>query len=139
MRGFVAQGVVPGAVIAWRQGDGPVRYRAAGTLGFGDATPVDERSIFRIFSQTKPITGIAAMMLVEEGVIRLDQPIGEILPAFASMRVMEGDDPAKTRPAARPITVRNLLTHTAGFGMAGMTLGPLYLEHGITPGSPVRS
>lgn len=138
MRGFVTQGIVPGAIIAWRQGDGPVRYRAAGTLGFEDAAPVDERSIFRIFSQTKPITGIAAMMLVEEGVIRLDQPIGEILPAFAKMRVMLGDDPSRTRPASRPITVRNLLTHTAGFGMAGMTLSALYLEHGITPGSPVQ-
>lgn len=108
------------------QCDGSIHYQTAGELGFGRNAPVDERSIFRIFSQTKPITGIAAMMLIEDGVISLDQPIGEILPAFAEMQVMEGDDPAVTRPAMRPNTVRHLLTHTAGFGMASMTLGPLY-------------
>ena len=138
MRRFVEQGLVPGAIIAWRQGDEPVRYRAVGELGFCREVPVDERSIFRIFSQTKPITGIAAMQLIEDGVIALDQPIGDILPAFAEMRVMEGDDPAVTRPAERLITVRHLLTHTAGFGMAGMTLGALYLKHGIAPGTRDR-
>ncbi|WP_051768016.1 serine hydrolase [Sphingobium sp. DC-2] len=138
MRGFVERGTVPGAIIAWRDRDGPIRYRSAGALGFANPAPVDERSIFRIFSQTKPVTGIAAMMLVEQGVISLDQPLADILPAFANMRVMEGGDPAKTRPAARPITIRHLLTHTAGFGMAGMTLSTLYAEHGVTP-SPLRS
>lgn len=138
MRGFIDEELVPGAILAWRVGDGPIRYGAAGTLGFGREEPVDERSIFRIFSQTKPVTGIAAMMLIEDGAIALDQPLGEILPDFADMRVMEGDDPAVTRPAARPITVRHLLTHTAGFGMAGMTLGPLYMKHGIAPGTRER-
>lgn len=138
IRGFVEQGLVPGAIIAWRQGDEPVRYRAVGELGFGREVPVDERSIFRIFSQSKPITGIAAMLLIEDGVIALDQPIGDILPAFAEMRVMEGEDPTVTRPAQRPITVRHLLTHTAGFGMAGMTLGALYFKHGIAPGTRER-
>lgn len=139
LREFVDGGVVPGAIIAWREGDGPIRYHAVGTLGFTKAKPVDDRTIFRIFSQSKPITGIAAMMLIEDGVIALDQPIGEILPAFAQMRVIEGDDPAVTRPAARPITVRNLLTHTAGFGMHGMTLGALYFQHGIAPGTRERA
>ena len=134
MRGFLEQGVIPGAIIAWRDGDGPIRYQAAGTLGFDRSAPVDERSIFRIYSQTKPVTAIAAMMLVEEGVIQVDQPISEILPAFADMRVVIGEDPSDTRPAAGPITVRHLLTHTAGFGMGGMTLADLYAEHGITPG-----
>ena len=138
VRQFVEQGLVPGAILAWGTGDGAVRYHAEGTLGFGRSEPVDERSIFRIFSQTKPVTGIGAMMLIEDGTIALDQPIGEILPAFAEMRVMEGDDPAVTRPAARPITVRHLLTHSAGFGMASMTLGPLYMKHGIAPGTRER-
>jgi len=138
MRTFVDSGVVPGAILAWRQGDGPIRYDACGALGFGKSQAVDERSIFRIFSQTKPITGIAAMMLIEDGVMGLDQPLYEILPDFADMRVVEGDDESRTRPAARPITIRHLLTHTAGFGMAGMTLGTLYMEQGITPGAPIR-
>jgi len=130
---FVDQGLVPGAVLAWGIRDEPIHYHTVGTLGFGKAEPVDEQSIFRIFSQTKPIAGIAAMMLIEEGALALDQPIGDILPAFAAMRVMEGDDPEVTRPAARPITVRHLLTHTAGFGMAGMSLNALYMRDGVAP------
>jgi CubicO group peptidase (beta-lactamase class C family) len=138
MRRFVDDGVAPGAILAWRHGDGPIRYEAAGTLGFGKDAAVDERTAFRIYSQTKPITGIAAMMLVEDSTIALDQPLHDILPAFADMRVMIGDDPEETRPAARPITIRHLLTHTAGFGMAGMTLGALYMKHGIAPGTRER-
>jgi len=139
MRAFVDNGNVPGAILAWRQGNGPIHYDACGSLGFGRTQAVNERSIFRIFSQTKPITGIAAMMLVEAGVIALDQPLQEILPDFADMQVVDGDQVSRTRPAARPITIRHLLTHTAGFGMAGMTLGALYAENGITPGSPGAS
>ncbi|MCP1471776.1 CubicO group peptidase (beta-lactamase class C family) [Sphingobium sp. OAS761] len=138
MRGFVNEGVVPGAILAWGGRDGRVQYEAAGTLGFSSNVAVDERSIFRIFSQTKPITGIGAMILIEDGRIALDQPLHDILPAFADMRVVEGDDPAVTRPAARPITIRHLLTHSAGFGMASMTLGALYLKHGIAPGTRER-
>jgi CubicO group peptidase (beta-lactamase class C family) len=132
---FVAEGLVPGVVLAWQQDNGSVRYHSIGESGFGTGQAVEEQTIFRIFSQTKPITGFAAMMLIEDGSMGLDQPLGEILPGFADMRVILGDDPAETRPAARPITIRHLLTHTAGFGMAGMTLGELYLKHGITPGS----
>jgi len=138
LRQFVEDEVVPGGILAWGTVDGPIRYHAEGKLGYGRSGAVDEKSIFRIYSQTKPITGIAAMMLIEDGVIGLDQPISEILPAFADMRVVEGDDPEVTRPAARPITVRHLLTHTAGFGMHGMTLGALYMKHGIAPGTRER-
>ena len=135
LREFIEQGVISGGILAWGTADGPVRYHGEGVLGYARKDGVDERSIFRVFSQSKPITGIGAMMLIEDGIIGLDQPIGEILPAFAEMRVIEGDDPEVTRPAARPITVRHLLTHTAGFGMDGMTLGELYTKHGVAPGS----
>lgn len=138
VREFVEQGLVPGAIVAWGTGDGPIQYHAVGTLGYGRQEPVDERSIFRIFSQSKPITGIGAMMLIEDGVLTLDQSLSDILPDFADMRVIEGEDPSVTRPAARPITIRHLLTHTAGFGMAGMTLSELYMQQGITPGDHDR-
>jgi len=133
--GFVAEGLVPGVVLAWQKDGGPVRYHGVGKLGFESAQPVDEHSIFRIYSQTKPITGIGAMMLIEDGVLTLDQPLADILPAFREMRVLVADGADETRPAARPITIRHLLTHTAGFGMAGMTLNGLYLKHGILPGT----
>lgn len=131
---LVRDGIVPGIALAWQTDGGSVRYHGVGTLDFGSSRPVDDRSIFRIFSQTKPITGIAAMMLIEAGALSLDQPISDILPAFAEMRVMVGDDPGETRRVAQPITVRHLLTHAAGFGMVGMTLSELYLKHGIAPG-----
>lgn len=127
--------VVPGAVMAWQTDGGPVHYHAVGTLAFDSDRSVDEHSIFRIFSQTKPVTGIATMMLIEDGALSLDQPLSDVLPAFRNMRVVVNDDASTTRPAARQITIRHLLTHTAGFGMAGMTLGALYLRHGIKPGA----
>ncbi len=135
MARFVTAGLVPGVVLAWQQNGGAIRYHGIGEPGFGAGRTVDERTIFRIFSQTKPITGFATMMLIEDGLLSLDQPLGEILPGFAEMRVVLGDDPAETRPATGPITIRHLLTHTAGFGMAGMTLGALYMKHGVTPGN----
>jgi CubicO group peptidase (beta-lactamase class C family) len=138
IRGFVNEGLVPGAMISWGFSGGPVRHHAVGELGFGINRAIDEHSIFRIFSQTKPITGIAAMMLIEDGTIELDQPLGEILPDFADMRVMIAENPEDARPATHPITIRHLLTHTAGFGMSSMTLGLLYLKHGIAPGSHDR-
>ena len=139
MEEFVAAGTVPGAILAWGSARGPMTCRAAGTLGFGKSAAVNERSLFRVYSQTKPVTGIGAMMLIEQGVLGLDQPIGEILPDFARMEVVVGDDPGQTRPAAGPITVRHLLTHTAGLGAASMTLGELYLRNGIAPGTRERS
>ena len=135
---FVREGVVPGVAMAWQKDGGPVHYHCVGELGFQSGAPVDERSIFRIFSMTKPVAGIAAMMLIEDGAMALDQPLAEILPEFRAMRVVVGDDPSDTRPARNPITIRHLLTHTAGFGSAGMTLGALYLKHGITPGTRER-
>ena len=65
---------------------------------------------------TKPITGMATMMLIDEGKLGLDQPLGEILPAFAEMQVLNDPEGAldDTVPAEGPITIRQLLTHTSG-------------------------
>ena len=67
---------------------------------------------------TKPVTSTAAMQLVEQGKLRLDEPIADVLPELRSPQVLEGFDASGTprlRPAKRPITLRHLLTHTAGF------------------------
>ncbi len=115
---------------------------AKGTLALGSTVAVDANSLFRVYSMTKPITGIAAMMLVEEGKIKLDQPIADFLPEFANMRVLT--DPEKSMdsvPAKTQITLRHLLTHTAGLGYSIITKGPLlqaYLDNGIVPGAISR-
>jgi CubicO group peptidase (beta-lactamase class C family) len=90
---------------------------------------------------TKPITGMAAMMLIDEGKLKLDQPIADFLPGFAHMTVLA--DPAgpvdKVVPATAPITVRNLLTHTAGLGYTIVQSGPIrdaYAKPGSCPSKP---
>jgi methyl acetate hydrolase len=110
---------VPG-VVAMAANDKGVFYEGAfgmRDLAQGPAMTLD--TIFRIASMTKAITSVAAMQLVEQGKLQLEQPIGNILPELAAPQVLEGFDDAgapKLRPAKRPITLRHLLTHTAGFG-----------------------
>jgi CubicO group peptidase (beta-lactamase class C family) len=119
-------------------------FLVAGTLAYDSLVKVDENSLFRIYSVTKPVTGIAAMMLVEDGLIGLDQPVAEILPELRDLRV--AIDPANSlasRPITRPITMRQLLTHSSGLSNWQPILGdtPItkaYRERGITPGNFVR-
>jgi CubicO group peptidase (beta-lactamase class C family) len=113
----VADGYVPGLVALVASG-GQTHVEAHGTLSFG-GTPVARDSLFRIASMTKPITGAATMALVEAGLVGLDEPVDRLLPELADRRVLRElagplDD---TVPAQRPITTRDLLTFTFGFGL----------------------
>jgi CubicO group peptidase (beta-lactamase class C family) len=97
------------------------QYIARGLEGFSDKDPAGPDSLFRAYSQTKPVTGIAAMLLIEEGKLKLDQPIADFAPEFANMKVaINPDKSLESRPAVGQITVRHLLTHTAGLGYAGI-------------------
>ncbi|MXP43209.1 serine hydrolase domain-containing protein [Allopontixanthobacter sediminis] len=116
---------------------------AKGTLALGGATSAGIDSLYRIYSMTKPITGMAAMMLIDEGKLGLDQPLAEILPAYANMKVQRTPDGSitDTVPADRPITIRHLLTHTAGLGYGIIQKGPIkdaYEEMGLIPGQVSR-
>jgi len=115
-RGYVERGRLPGwsLVVARR---GKVAYAARHGLRDVDAgLPVEADTIFRIYSMTKPITSVAALMLWEEGHFELTDPVSRFLPAFAEPRVFAGGSPVKpvTVPAREPIRVRHLMTHTAG-------------------------
>jgi methyl acetate hydrolase len=91
---------------------------AAGQRDAAAHAPLTADAIFRIASMTKPITSLAAMMLVEAGQLRLDDPVSRYLPEFATVRVLttfnDADGTFESRPPARPITIRHLLTHTSG-------------------------
>lgn len=140
---YVSSRRLPGALAAIGLGNMPLQSLAAGTLANDSSTPVDLDSLWRIYSMTKPITGIAAMILIDEGKMQLDQPLADILPAFASMQVLTSADAPidQTVPAARPITIRQLLTHTAGLGYSIIQSGPIktaYEDNGIVPGQVSR-
>lgn len=135
---YVSSGKLPGVLATIGRASGLPDIIAVGTQGLGEKTPVNIDTLWRVYSMTKPITGMAAMILVGEGKMKLDQPISEFLPEFANMTVLT--DPEKSMdavPAKNQITVRHLLTHTAGLGYSIITKGPLlqaYLDNGITPG-----
>lgn len=134
---YVAENKIPGVVGIVGHGNGPATVLAAGHIGDEPgAPPADRNSLWRVYSMTKPITAMAAMMLIEDGKMRLDQPVSDFIPAFKTMRVQIRADSLDSRPATRAITIRHLLTHTAGLGYTIVTKGPLlkaYEEAGITP------
>ena len=118
MAGYVGRGEVPGLVtLVSRRGE--VHVDAIGMKALGGSEPMRRDTIFRIASLTKPITAAAAMILVEECRLRLDEPVDRLLPELADRKVLKRiDGPLDdTVPAKRPITVRDLLTFRMGFGI----------------------
>jgi CubicO group peptidase (beta-lactamase class C family) len=117
MAGHVASGRMPGLVtLVSRRGE--THVDAIGTMAFGSTAPMRRDTIFRIASLSKPITAAAAMMLVEDSKLRLDDPVDAFLPELANRRVLRSlesplDD---TVPANRAITLRDLLTFRLGLG-----------------------
>ena len=117
MTGHVEAGEMPGVVALVARGD-DVHIDAVGSPSFTDRTPLARSAIFRIASLTKPITAVATMSLVEEGVLRLDQPVEDLLPELAHRRVLRAIDGEldDTVAAERPITLEDLLSFRFGFG-----------------------
>lgn len=138
--GYVGAGKLPGAVVAIRRGKTPVRYLSAGTLAFDTDRKAGPDSLYRIYSMTKPVTALATLKLIEDGKLKLDQPLSDILPDFAKMQVIVDPKTMETRPATRPILIRHLLTHTAGFSysISDNPLARLYIKNGIKPGSRAK-
>ena len=100
-----------------------ILYQGAfGMADLGEGRPLQPDALFRIASMTKAITSTAAMQLVDQGRLSIDDPVEKYLPEFAKLQVMELFDPAtgnyKLRPATKPVTVSHLHTHTSGLGYA---------------------
>ena len=116
---FVANSRLPGLAVGVQLPEGGKAFVQAGTLDFGSFTRVDRDTLFRIYSMTKLITGAAAALLIEEGKFGLDTPVTDFIPEFAALKV--ATNPARNlnaRPARNVMTIRHLLTHTAGFTYA---------------------
>jgi hypothetical protein len=125
----VSPGEVPGLVALVARADGPrngqVHVTVAGSATLGDpgtagdlGSPLRRDSIFRIASMSKPVTGVAAMLLIEDGAMALDDPVERWLPELGARRVLRAlDSPLDdTVPAARPVTVEDVLSFRLGFG-----------------------
>ena len=118
LRRAADEGEVPGIVALAASGDGVFYEGAFGLRDLAQGTAMTLDTVFRIFSMTKAVTSVAAMQLVEQGKLTLDGPVPDIDPALSAPQVLEGFDPSgapRLRPARHPITLRRLLTHTAGF------------------------
>ncbi len=113
----VAPGQLPGLVALVASGE-DVHVDVIGTPSFDDDTPLARDAIFRIASLTKPIAAVAALTLVEEGRLRLEEPIDELVPELANRRVLRAIDAEldDTVPADRPITLDDLLSYRLGIG-----------------------
>ncbi|WP_432769098.1 MAG: beta-lactamase family protein [Sphingopyxis sp.] len=143
IKGFVDRRELAGTLAAIGKGQAAADFFGAGTTAMDSRTAVGPDTLWRLYSMTKPVTGIAAMLLIEDGKMALDQPIADFLPAFARMNVQDTPDGSLTavHPAKTAITVRHLLTHTAGLGYTIIQKGPIkkaYDDAGIVGGLASR-
>ena len=126
---------IPGAVTLVMRRGKVVHYDVQGYMDIESKKPMEKDSLFRMYSMTKPVTAVAIMMLYEEGKLMLDDPISKFIPAFANQTVIVHQPPAGkaldwpsgrvyTVPVERGVTIRDLLTHTAG--LASLRLTPTF-------------
>lgn len=126
----VATGKIAGATVLIQHNDKPVFREAFGVQDVVSKAPITDKTIFRLFSMTKAITSVVAMQLVEEGKLRLDDPVSKYIPSFANVKVgveKKAEDGTKSLelvPLIRPMTVKDLMTHTSGvtYGFYGDSL-----------------
>ena len=134
MAGYVDAGKLPFAMTLIARHGEIAYFDMVGKADVEAGTAIAEDTIFRAYSMTKPITSAAVMMLYEEGLFQLDDPIADYIPAFAEMAVDIPGDEARSEPAQRPITIHHLLTHTSGltYGFSeDSRVGALYKEHKV--------
>lgn len=138
---YVDVGRLPGYLVAVARGGRVAHLTTHGHRDLAAGLPVEPDTLYRIYSMTKPVTAVAALLLVEEGLLSLDDPVARHLPAFAGIRVYDSGSGAdvRTRPAERPMLIRHLMTHTSGLTFAFYHSHPvdaLYREAGLESSVP---
>jgi CubicO group peptidase (beta-lactamase class C family) len=141
LQAHVDAGAIAGAAtLIWKQGR-ELQSCAVGWANIEERRPMARDTLFRIASMTKPVTSVAAMTMVQDGLIFLDDPISKVAPEFADMRVSR--DPAgpldDTVPAQRPITFGDLMTHRAGLTYGDLHPGPLAEAYAQALGGDIDS
>ncbi len=140
IRNEIATGKIPGAILLIQQHGQPVYFGSFGVRDVATGLPMTPDVIFRLYSMSKPITSVAAMMLVEDGKLRLEDPVSKYIPAFADVKVAVGPPGEKApalEPVHRPITIEDLLRHTSGltYGFYGdSAVRKLYAQAGLFEG-----
>jgi CubicO group peptidase (beta-lactamase class C family) len=142
MRRLIDADKIPGTVtLVARRGE-VVHYEANGLRNIAAGLPMEKDTIFRLYSQSKPVTGAAIMMLFEEGHFLLTDPIAKYLPEFANMQVYVSEENGETQTTpARAITIQHLLTHTSGLSYAFFPtpVGKMYVQAGVLGSAPDNS
>lgn len=135
MQQYIDQNLIAGAVALVLQNGQPVYQHAAGWADKEAGTRMSNDTIFRIASQTKALTSVAILQLQEQGKLLVTDPVSKFIPEFANTTVMEKNDAGgRTVAANRPITLRDLLTHTAGISYGTEArVAALYAEKGLGP------
>jgi CubicO group peptidase (beta-lactamase class C family) len=143
IRNEIATGKIPGAIVLIQQHGRPVYLENFGVRDVESKRPMSADTIFRLYSMSKPITSVAAMMLVDDGKLALADPVSKYIPAFADVKVgvEKPDDSGKPvlvlEPVTRPITIEDLLRHTSGltYGFYGdSAVRKLYANSGLFEG-----
>jgi CubicO group peptidase (beta-lactamase class C family) len=118
LAGVVESGQVAGMTTLLARHGKVVEFRTWGKASLATGAPMGKDAIFRVYSMSKPITGVAMMILFEEGKWRLDDPVTKFVPEFKDLKVLTQDASGNvvTEPMRRPPTMREIMSHTAGFG-----------------------
>ena len=145
LRDQIAQGKIPGAIVLIRQHGKTVYHEHFGVRDVATKLPMTDDTIFRLFSMSKPITDVVAMMLIDEGKIGLDDPVAKYIPSFAKVKVgieekeADGSKKLDLVPPERPPTIRDLMRQTSGitYGFYGDSLvRKAYARANIYAGDP---
>jgi CubicO group peptidase (beta-lactamase class C family) len=139
----VATGKLPGAVVLIQQHGKPIYWKCFGVRDVATNVAMTPDTIFALHSMTKPITSVAAMMLIDAGKLKLSDPVAKFIPGFADARVgvsslaPDGTPVLKLVPADRPVTIKDLLRHTSGITydyIGGKLIDKAYVDSGLFDG-----